>query len=93
MKKVFEPVAKSINDVSEDVTKTMTETSKENNKAVENLGNKLLEIMNDRVTLASYILYPLCKTINPEHISQLKLTRDPQSIQVNDLLIKKKQCQ
>ena len=46
MKKVFQPVTKTIKDVSEDVTKTMI-TSKENNLAVENLNNKLLGIMND----------------------------------------------
>ena len=48
MKKVFEPVTKTIKDVSEDVTKTMMITSKENNQALENLNNKLREIMNDR---------------------------------------------
>ena len=53
MKKVFEPVTKSIKDVSEDVTRTMTETSKENNKALSNLNDKLLEIMNDWGILAS----------------------------------------
>ena len=37
MKKVFEPVTKTIKDVSEDVTKTMMITSKENNLALENL--------------------------------------------------------
>ena len=48
MKKVFDSVAKSVKDVSEEVTKTMTETSIRKNQARENLNNKLLEIMNDR---------------------------------------------
>ena len=56
MKKVFEPVTKTIKDVSEDVTKTMMLTSKENSKAIENLHNKLLEIMNDRGIIASYLI-------------------------------------
>ena len=38
MKKVFEPV--TIKDVSEEVTKTITETSTKNNKARENLNDK-----------------------------------------------------
>ena len=41
MKKVFEPATKSIKDVSEKVTKTMTEKSIRNNKVLENLNNKL----------------------------------------------------
>ena len=47
MKKVFEPVSKSIKDVYEEVAKTLPETSKNDNKPLENLNNKLLEIMND----------------------------------------------
>ena len=54
IKKVFESVTKSFNDVSEEVTKTITETSNINNKALEILNNKLLEIMNDRGILASH---------------------------------------
>ena len=53
MKKVFEPVSKSNKDASEDVTKTMTESSKENNKALAILNHKLLKLMNDRGLLAS----------------------------------------
>ena len=45
--KVFGPITKSIMQVSEEVTKMITETFKNNNKALENLNNKLLEIMND----------------------------------------------
>ena len=39
MKKVFEPVTKTIKDVSEEVTKTMTEKSIKNNQALENINN------------------------------------------------------
>ena len=53
MKKLFEPVTKSLEDTSKDITKAMTETSKENKLALENINNKLLEIMNDRGILAS----------------------------------------
>ena len=88
MKKVFEPVTKSIKDVSEEVTKTMTENSIKNNQALENLNNKLLEIMNDRGILASYLMSPLSKITNPENTSQFKLVKDSNSNRVNDLLIK-----
>ena len=56
MKKVFEPVTKSLKKTSQDITKTISETSIENNKAIENLNNKLLEIMNDRGIITSYLL-------------------------------------
>ena len=41
MKKAFEPLIKSFKDVFEEVTKTMTENSIENNKALESLNDKL----------------------------------------------------
>ena len=76
MKKVFELVTKSIKDVSEEVTKTVTETSINNNQALKNLNNKLLEIMNDRGILASYLMSPSSKTTNPENTSQFSLVKD-----------------
>ena len=41
MKKVFEPITKSLENTSQDITKTITETSVKNNQAIENLDNKL----------------------------------------------------
>ena len=87
MKKVFEPVTKSLENSSQDITKTITETSIKNNQAIENLNNKLLEIMNDRGIIASYLLSPLAKIINPENSTQFKLVKDSSSNRVNDLLI------
>ena len=90
MKKVFEPVTKSLENTSENLTKAITESSKENNLALENLNNKLLEIMNDRGILASYLMSPLSKITNPENSTQFKLVKDPNSNRVNDLLLKNK---
>ena len=70
---------KSIKDVSQDITKTITETSIENNKALSNFNEKLLEIMNNKGILASYLLSPLSKITKPEHPSQFKLVQDPSS--------------
>ena len=47
MKKIFEPVTKSLEKISKDITKTITETSTKNNQALENVNNKLLQIIND----------------------------------------------
>ena len=85
MEKVFEAVTKSLENTSQDITKTITGTSIKNNQAIENLNNKLLEIMNDRGILASYLMSLLSKTTNPENTSQFKLVKDPSSNRVNDL--------
>ena len=67
IKELYEPTTNSIKDVSEDVTRTMMETSEENNKALTTLDNKLSEIMNDRGFIASYLLSPLSEITNPEN--------------------------
>ena len=87
LKKVFEPITKSLNNTSENITKAITESSKDNNLALENLNNKLLEIMNDRGILATYLISPLSKITNPENTTQFKLEKDPSSNRVNDLKI------
>ena len=87
MKKLFEPVTKSRKNTSENITKTLRETSNNNNKALENLNEKILEIMNDRGILASYLLSPLSKITNPENSTQFKLVKDSTSNRVNDLKI------
>ena len=76
IKEVIEAVTKSIKDVSKEVTKTITETSMTNNKAIENLNDKFLELMNDRSIIARYLLSLLSKITNPENTSQFKLVRN-----------------
>ena len=87
VKKVFEPVTKSLENTSENLTKAITETSIKNNQAIENINNNLLEIMNDRGILATYLMSPLSKITNPENTSQFKLVKDSSSNRVNDLKI------
>ena len=87
MKKVIETATKTNKDASEDVTKIMTENCKENNKTLSNLNNKRLEIRNDGGIIASYLLSPLSEIHNPEHTSQFKLLKDPNSNRLNDLLM------
>ena len=87
MKKVFEPFNRSLENTSEILTKAITESSIKNNQAIENLDNKLLEIMNDRGIIASYLLSPLAKITNPENTTQFKIVKDSSSNRVNDLLI------
>ena len=89
MEKVFEPVTGSLENTSQDITKTLMATSIKNNQVIENLNNKLLEIMNDRGILASYLMSPLSKITNPENTTQFKLVKDSNSNRVNDLKINK----
>ena len=58
MKEVLEPVTKPLENTSQDITKAITESSIKNNPAIEKLNNKLLETMNDRCILASYLMSP-----------------------------------
>ena len=89
MKKVFEPVTKSLEYTSDKLTNAISESSKENNLLLENVNNKLLEIMNDRAILATYLMSPLSRITNPENSSQFKLVKDSSSNRVNDLKINK----
>ena len=90
MKKVFEPVTKSLENTSENLTKAITDSSIKNNQGIEDVNNKILEIRNDRGILATYLMSPLSKITNPENRSQFKLVKDPNSNRVNDLLMKNK---
>ena len=87
MKKVFEPVTESLENTSQNLTKTITETSIKNNLAIENTNNNLLEIMNDRGILATYLMSPLSRITNPENTSQFRLEKDSSSNTVNNLKI------
>ena len=89
LKKVFEPVTKSLENTSENLTKAITETSIKNNLARENININLLEIMNDRGILATYLMSPLSRITNPENSSQFRLVKDSSSNRVNDLKINK----
>ena len=46
---MFEPGTESIKEVSGDITKTMAETSKVDNKALTNLSDKTLDILSDSI--------------------------------------------
>ena len=86
-KNVFEPVTKSIENTSQDITYTTIKTSIKNNRALENLNSKLLEKIKDRSILESYFISPLFKKTNPENTTQFKLVKNSSSNRVNDLLL------
>ena len=55
MKKVFEPVTNTRKNTSENITKILTEIFIKNNKAIENLNEKVLELMNAKGMIAPYL--------------------------------------
>ena len=87
MKKLYEPLTDTIKDVSENITKTLTENSINNNKAIENLNEKILELMNDKGMIAPYLASSLVNLFKPENKSQFRLKKDPNSTKMNDFLI------
>ena len=64
----------------------ITETSIKNNKAHENLNEKVLELMNDKVLIAPYLASSLVNLFEPENKSQFKLTKDLSSTKMNYFL-------
>ena len=65
----------------------MSEFPVENNQALEKLNNNLLERMNDRGIIASYLITSFYKITNPAKSTHFKLVKESNSNTVNDLLI------
>ena len=69
--------------------KTLTENSINNNKTIENLNEKFLEIMNEKVLIAPYLTSSLVNLFKPENKSQFRLRKDTNSTKMNDFLIQR----
>ena len=86
-KKLFKPMTDAIKNTSESITKTLTENSINNNKAIENLNEKILELMDEKGMIAPYLVSSLSNVFNLENKSQFRLRKDPNSTKLNDFLI------
>ena len=86
-KKLFKPMTDVIKNTSENITKTLTENSVNNNKAIENLNEKILELMDDKGLIAPYLASSLVNLFKPENKSQFRLKKDLNSTKMNDFLI------
>ena len=87
MTKVFEPLPDTLKKTSDNITKTITENSINNNKAIENLNEKILELMNDKGMIAPYLTTSLVEVFKKDNKSQFRLRKDPNSTKMNDFLI------
>ena len=86
-KKLFKPMTDVIKNTSENITKTLTENSINNNKAIEILNEKILELMNDKGLIAPTLASSLVNLFKPENKSQFRLKKDLNSTKMNDFMI------
>ena len=86
-KKLFKPMTDVIKSTSKNITKTLTENAINNNKAIENLNEKILEMMDEKGMIAPYLVSSLSNVFNLENKSQFRLRKDPNSTKINDFLI------
>ena len=86
-KKLFKPMTDAIKNTSENITRTLTENSNNNNKAIENLNEKILELMNDKGLISPYLASSSINLFKPEIKSQFRLKKDLNSTKMNDFLI------
>ena len=86
-KKIFKPMTEAIKTTSENIIKTLTENSINNNEAIENLNEKILELMDEKGMIAPYLVSSLSNVFNLENKSQFRLRKDPNSTKINDFLI------
>ena len=87
MEEVFEPLTDTFKKTSDNIAKTITENSINNNKAIENLNEKILELMNDKGMIAPYLTTSLVEVFKKDNKSQFRLRKDPNSTKMNDFLI------
>ena len=76
-----------IKNSSERITKTLTENYNNNNKTIDNLNEKILELMNEKGLIAPYLTTSLANVLSLENKSQFRLRKDPNSTKMNDFLI------
>ena len=86
-KKIFKPLTDELKNTSEKITKTLTENSNNNNKAIENLNEKILELMDEKGMIAPYLASSLVNLFKLENKSQFRLRKDNNSTKMNDFLI------
>ena len=87
LKQTFKPITKSLENTLENITKTDTETSNKNNKAISDLNEKVLELIDEKGLIAPYLASSLVNLFKPENKSQFRLRKDPNSTKMNDFLI------
>ena len=76
MKKIYEPLTDRIKTTSENLTKTISETSFKKNQAKSDLNKKFLGLMSDNVMIFPYLASSLVSLFEPGNKSQFRLIKD-----------------
>ena len=77
MEEVIEPLTDTLKKTSENITKTITENSINNNKAIENLNEKILELMNDKGLIAPYVTTSLVEVFKKDNKMSISIKKRP----------------
>ena len=77
MTKVFEPLTDTLKKTSDNITKTNTENSNNNTKAIENLNEKILELMNDKGMIAPYLTTSLVEVFKKDKKKSISIKKRP----------------
>ena len=86
-KKLIKPMTDAFKDTSDNLTKTITEKSINNNKAIENINVRILEMINDKAWIAPYLVASLVSLFKPENKSQFRFKKYLNSSKMNGFLI------
>ena len=87
MKEVFEPLTNTFKKTSENISNTFTETFLKNIKAISDLNEKVLELMDEKGFIAPYLASSLVNLFKSENKSQFRFRKDLNSTKKNDFLI------
>ena len=87
IRKVYETVSNTMINTSEILTKTISGTYIINNKAIENLNEKVSELKNAKGMIAPYLASSLANLFKPENKSHIRLIKDLNSTKMKDFLI------
>ena len=83
MKKVSKLNSDTVKETSNEIPKTMVETTKERITAIVILNEKVLEILRDRGTVASNLATLLIIRFKPKNKNQFRIFKDHNSYEVN----------
>ena len=72
VKQLRKPFIDTIETASDNLTKTISETYNDNNKAIEKLNEKVLELMNDKGLVAPYLACSLVNIFKSEKRSHFR---------------------
>ena len=87
MEEVFEPLTDTLQKTSENITRLLQKLLLKTSKAISDLNEKVLELVDEKGLIAAYLALSLVNLFKPENKSQFRLKKDLNSTEMNDFLI------